>query len=112
MKKSLTLLALLALAALAVAGTPIVDNVAGYWIGRNTGDKVGFHGSTPVAQRAGSAQAAVTNVSTNGTAAAAADLAALKAEAELIGDDARANTVLLNELRAALVAKGLIKGAL
>lgn len=44
----------------------------------------------------------VTLGSTNGTAAAAADLAALKAEAELIGDDVRA-------IHAALVAQGLLK---
>lgn len=45
---------------------------------------------------------AVTLTSTNGTAAAAADLAALKTEAEKIGDDVRA-------LHAALKLQGLIK---
>ena len=40
--------------------------------------------------------------STNGTAAAAADLAALKAEAELIGDDVRA-------LHAALITAGVLR---
>jgi hypothetical protein len=34
-----------------------------------------------------------------------------QAESEKIGDDARAAIALVNELRAALVAKGLIKGA-
>lgn len=45
--------------------------------------------------------AAVTLGSTNGTAAGAADLAALKAEAELIGDDVRA-------LHASLRTRGLV----
>lgn len=45
---------------------------------------------------------AVTLGSTNGTAGAAADLTALKAEAELIGDDVRA-------IHAALLTAGLIK---
>lgn len=45
---------------------------------------------------------AVTLGSTNGTAGAAADLAALKAEAELIGDDVRA-------IHAALVTQGILK---
>lgn len=47
------------------------------------------------------AQAAPALTSTNGTAAAAADLAALKAESELIGDDVRA-------LHAKLVSAGVI----
>lgn len=113
-----------------------------------TGEKLGFLGATPVVQRVGAVQAVVTATSTNGVAAAAipgaltstngtaaaaaADLAALaaeaekigddvraihaaallaQAEAEKIGDDARAAVVLVNELRAALVAAGLIKGA-
>lgn len=46
----------------------------------------------------------VTLTSTNGTAGAAADLAALKAEAEKIGDDVRA-------IHAVLLAAGFIKAA-
>jgi len=57
------------------------------------------------------AQAAVTATSTNGTAAGAADLAALKAEAEKIGDDVRAVIDLANALRTALLTVGIIKGA-
>lgn len=113
-----------------------------------TGEKLAFLGATPIVQRVGAAQAAVTATSTNGTAAAAipgaltstdgtaaaaaADLAALAAEAEKIGDDVRAVhaaallaqaetekigddvravVTLVNELRAALVALGAIKGA-
>lgn len=61
---------------------------------------------------AAAAQAAVVATSTNGVAAAAsADLAALAAEAEKIGDDARAAVVLVNALRGALISKGIITGA-
>ena len=86
-------------------------NVAGLSVG-TTGGKLAFNGATPIVQRVGAAGAAVTATSTNGVAAdAAADLAALAAEAEKIGDDARAAVVLVNELRATLVALGLHKGA-
>lgn len=53
-------------------------------VGAGTGSKVGFHGATPTAQRASADQASAT------------DLASVIA--------------LANELRAALVEKGLIKG--
>jgi len=55
--------------------------------------------------------AAVTATSTNGTAAGAADLAALKVEAEKIGDDVRANIVLSNAILAALSQLGITKSA-
>lgn len=69
-------------------------------LGRNTTDHVGFHGVTPVVQRAGAAQAAVattapTNSSPYGFTSA----------------QAAAIIALVNELRAALVEKGIIKGA-
>lgn len=57
----------------------------GYTVGRTTATKVAFHGATPVGQRAGAAQAVAT--------------------------DAASVIVLANELRAALVEKGLIKGS-
>jgi hypothetical protein len=79
-------------------------------IGNTVNKLLGFFGKAPVARPSGAAQAAVTATSTNGTAAAAADLNALKAEAELIGDDVRAAIVLTNKLRADLVELGLIKG--
>lgn len=89
-----------------------LGTTTGTKIGTATAQKLAFHNSTPVIQRAGAAQGSVTATSTDGTAAAAsADLAALAAEAEKIGDDVRATIVLANELRAALVEKGLIKGA-
>jgi len=66
-----------------------------------TGEKLGFLGATPIVQRAGAAQAAVvttsaTNSSPYGFATAA---------------QADAIVTLVNELRAALVANGLIKGS-
>ena len=57
----------------------------GYTVGRTTATKVAFHGATPVGQRAGAAQAVAT--------------------------DAATTQALCNELRAALVEKGLIKGS-
>ena len=77
-----------------------------------TGEKVGLFGATPVIQPVGATQAAVTATSTNGVAAAAsADLAALAAETEKIGDDVRACIVLQNKMRADLIALGLMKGS-
>lgn len=73
----------------------------GEQIGAAVTSLVAFHGSTPIAQRSGAAQVAVaatgsTNSSPFGfTTAAQAD----------------AIVTLLNEIRAALVAKGIIKGA-
>lgn len=83
----------------------------GIQVGENTTDKLGFLGTEPIVRPSGAAQAAVVATSTDGTAAAAADLAALKAEAELIGDDVRALIAAHNALRTALVNLGLIKGA-
>jgi hypothetical protein len=83
--------------------------------------KVGFHGATPVVKRAGASQAAVaqtsiavvttapTNSSPYGFAQAQA--AALIAQLNAAVVDIAALTALNNELRAALVAKGLIKGS-
>jgi len=73
----------------------------GVKLGQSITDLVGIYGVTPVAQRAGSAQAAVittgsTNSSPYGFATAGQ------------GD---AIVALVNELRAALVAVGIIKGA-
>lgn len=72
----------------------------GHIYGATAADLVGFHGATPVAQRSGAAQAAVaatasTNSSPYGFTQAQAD----------------AIVTLVNEMRAALVAKGIIKGS-
>jgi hypothetical protein len=73
----------------------------GVTLGQSTTDLVSFHGVTPVAQRSGSAQAAVsTTASTTTTPAGYATTT-----------QANAIVTLVNELRAALVAKGIIAGA-
>ncbi len=74
---------------------------AGLLIGNATSEKIGFHNSAPVIQRASAAQAAVittaaTNVAPYGFVTQA---------------QADALVTLVNELRAALVEKGLIKGS-
>ncbi len=98
------------------------ETSAGTVIGVTASRKIGFHGATPTSQRASAAQAAVT-----GTVGAALDTTAAtnsspygfsQAQADgliarvnaLIADNAALIT-LVNELRAATVAKGLIKGS-
>lgn len=78
------------------AGGPYPDGVQ---VGA-TGDKLAFLGSDPVVQRVGAAQAAVA------TTAATSTTPFGYAEAQ-----ANAIVTLLNEIRAALVAVGIIKGA-
>jgi hypothetical protein len=63
-------------------------------------DKLAFYGNTPVAQRAGAAQAAAPAGGT-GTTAGAYDSAANR----------DAMIALVNEMRATLVALGLMKGS-
>lgn len=72
----------------------------GAMVGANASDKVGFHGTAPTAQRSGAAQAALTvaTVSLGGYGWATSA-------------GAEAAHALLVEIRAALVAKGIIKGA-
>lgn len=65
-----------------------------------TGEKLGFLGAAPIVQRVGAAQAAVA------TTAATSTTPFGYAEAQ-----ANAIVTLLNEIRAALVAVGIIKGA-
>lgn len=78
----------------------------GVTVGEVIADKAGFHGEA-VVQRAGAAQAAVTADEVGGAAGAN------PTQAEYAVAVAQINelTVLANELRAALVEKGLIKGA-
>lgn len=70
-------------------------------IGRDTVEKIGFHGVTPVAQRSGAAQAAVVTTAATQTSPYGFSTSA----------QADAIVTLVNELRAAMVAKGLIKGS-
>lgn len=80
---------------------PTPDGTAGASFGLNTSSKISFYGVTPVVQRAGAAQAAV------GTTAATTTTP------WGFGSSTQADAVitLVNEMRAALVALGVIKGA-
>lgn len=86
---------------------------AGLLIGYTPAAKVGFHGTAAV-QRSGSAQTALTD--DTGGAASDATLGAVgdtssSDESETINDNFAKVAVLLNELREAMVEKGLIKGS-
>lgn len=74
-------------------------------MGGSTAQKIGFHGATPTPQRSGAAQAAVSY-----TSQTISD-PPTQAEVQAIHDGLVAAVALLNELRAALVEKGLIKGS-
>ncbi len=72
----------------------------GQVIGAAAASKVALHGATPVSQRASAAQAAVaTTAPTNTTPYGYSQ------------EQATAILTLLNEIRAALVEKGIIKGS-
>ena len=106
----------------------IDDTNAGLTLGNAT-DKVALHGATPTVQRVGAAQAAIGNAtyaaptavpadSTQATApttaefnAALAALASARTQLVALAADVATHRTLANELRAALVEKGLIKGA-
>lgn len=79
----------------------VVGATGGTKIGTATTQKIGLHNATPSAQRAGSAQAAVGTTGATGTSPFGFET---KAQADAI-------VTLLNELRAAMVEKGLIKGS-
>jgi len=81
----------------------VVGSGTGTQIGTAVGQKLAFHGSAAVAQRAGAAQVAVA-LDADVTGADTVDKAAVDANFAAV-------QTLLNELRAALVEKGLIKGA-
>jgi alpha-D-ribose 1-methylphosphonate 5-triphosphate synthase subunit PhnH len=79
----------------------VLGTATGCKIGTATGQKLAFHNSTPVIQRAGAAQAAVAT-----TAATQTTPWGFTTQAQ-----PDAIVTLLNEIRAALVEKGIIKGA-
>lgn len=100
----------------------VLGTGTGSKIGTATGQKLAFHNATPVIQRAGADQAAVT--ATTGAAVATtaatsttpfgyaeAQANAIVTNVNTLRVDLLAVNVLLTEIRAALVAKGLIKGA-
>ncbi|HEY3898932.1 MAG TPA: hypothetical protein VGM54_09985 [Chthoniobacter sp.] len=100
----------------------IKDDHNGISIGANgTADKVGFHGATPSTQRSGAAQAAATQTSAGVVTTAPtnsspygytqAQAASILTQLNAAVADVAALTALVNELRAAAVAKGLIKGS-
>jgi len=103
---SLLCMSLLWLVVSVNAGTQVTDTAAGYQVGKDATELVGFSGAVPSAQRAGAAQAVVTATTITGAAGAN------PTQAEYAVVVARVNdlTALVNELRAALVEKGLIKG--
>ena len=95
-----------------------VENHNGLLFDANNDGKIGFHGATPVAKRASANQAAVTLTSSQNATANGSDAGttqtlanALKVSYNALQVDVAALNVLVTELRAALVAKGLIKGA-
>lgn len=99
----------------------VLNTTTGTKIGTATTQKLAFHNATPVIQRASAAQTAVTatvGASVVTTASALGSYGFTQAQADsipvrinsLIVDNA-AQAVLINELRAALVEKGIIKGA-
>ena len=77
------------------------DTTTGTKIGTATNEKLAFHNSTPVIQKASAAQAAVATTGAVNTTPYGYTTAA----------QADAIVTLVNELRAALVEKGLIKGS-
>jgi hypothetical protein len=97
-------------------------NPDGMSLGSATTDKVSLYGVTPIAQRSGSAQSAV---ATTAIAAPATTLSISTAHYGYTSTQAdaislavsglvtrvAANTTLVNELRAALLALGAIKGS-
>ena len=70
-------------------------------VGLSTSDTIGFYGVAPVAQRSGSAQTAVTTTAATSTTPYGFSTVT----------QATALITLVNELRAALVAVGIIAGA-
>lgn len=77
------------------------DTGEGHSLGQSTDDLISFYGVTPVAQQAGSAQAAVTTTAATSTTPFGYATAA----------QADGVVSLLNEIRQSLVDIGLIKGA-
>lgn len=76
-------------------------NPGGSGLGQSTTDLISFYGVTPIAQRSGAAQAAVTTTAATSTSPYGFSTVT----------QATAVITLVNELRAALVALGAIAGA-
>jgi len=88
-------------------------------IGGSASARIGFWGSTPVAQPSGADQAAVALGNTDGEIGGLtisdpptqSDVQALRDKCEELADDVRALSTLVHALRAALVAVGVVKGS-
>lgn len=78
-----------------------LGSTTGSQIGTATSQKLGFHGSTPTIQRASASQATVATTTATQTTPWGFSTQA----------QANALVTLVNELQAALVAKGIIKGS-
>lgn len=76
-------------------------NTEGVALGQSATDKVGVHGATPTVQRSGAAQAAVATTGATNTTPYGYTTQA----------QANAIVTLVNEMRAALVEKGIMKGS-
>lgn len=76
-------------------------NTAGTRLGQSATDLVSMHGAAPSAQRSGASQAAVTTTASTSTTPVGYSTTT----------QADALVTLVNEMRAALVAKGFIAGA-
>jgi hypothetical protein len=83
------------------ASNVVLGTTTGTQFGTAAAQKLGFHGATPAIQRAGAAQAAVVTTASTQTTPYGFST---QAQADSI-------VTLVNELRAALVEKGLLKGA-
>lgn len=92
-----------------VADGAVKRHAGGYaWeitVGANASAKVGFHGAAPTAQRANANQAAVTYASQT------ISDPPMQAQVQAINDGLVAAITLLNEIRAAVVEKGVVKGS-
>lgn len=76
-------------------------NPLGTCLGQSASDPISFHGASPIAQRSGAAQVAVATTGATNTTPYGFTTAA----------QADAIVTLLNEVRATLVANGLMKGS-
>jgi hypothetical protein len=86
---------------LANAVNLILGTGTGSQVGTAVGQKLAFHGSTPVVQRASASQAAVAATGATDTTPYGYTTSA----------QADAIVTLLNEIRAVLVEKGIMKGS-
>lgn len=89
------------------------DSPDGFIVGQNaTTSKVGFYGTTPIIQRTNAAQAAVVDTS-GGTATALTGITTITGtyNSVILANAIATIAAQTNELRAALVAVGLIKGS-